>query len=274
MPEHSEELGATTERAKPTARDVKDALMRRYCGSDLTGTQWVCIEEARSGAGFSGNDGACDFLAVNTWQGRGMELVGHEVKVSMADWRKELAEPEKAERFARFCRRWYVAVPSDLAGKIKDEVPPAWGLLSLGPKGGLTEVRKAPAREPEPVPAWWWIGWLAQIDRQAKKRVPQMVSQAMTAERQRMQADIDKAVAHRLEAAEQRDQTLRENADRLKAETGIDLVRAWRGSFDRLGRLWAIAQGADLDHTINLMRSGLAALEALTQGDDQSEAVA
>jgi len=255
----------STPQEKPTSRTVKDALLRKYNGSDLTGTQYVCIEEARSGAGFDGNNGSCDFLAINTFKGRGMTLIGHEVKVSLSDWKAEVAQPEKAERFARYCRRWYVAVPAALAAKIKDEVPPAWGLLSLSDKGRWTDMVKAPSRKPEPVPEWWWVGWLAQFDRQAKRDVTAIVGERMAAERQTMQDQITRAVDVRRRYSDEKDQALRENAALLKTVTGIDLANAWSGSFDRLGRLWTIARNGDLDHTINLMRSGLAALEALTQ---------
>lgn len=256
---------------KPTARAVKDALLRRYCGGDLTGQQYVCIEEARSGAGFDGNTGACDFLAINTFQGRGMELVGHEVKVSMADWKKELAEPEKAERFARYCRRWYVAVPSALAAKIKDDVPPAWGLLSLSDRGRVTETIKAKARKPDPVPEWWWIGWLAQIDRQAKRRVPQMVAELMATERQDlaterqdMRSQIDAAVDLRRKSSDERDTKLRENAERLKEAVGIDLVHVWQGNIDKLRQAWALVQSDfDIEYLSKTLRKTAEVLDGL-----------
>lgn len=143
------------------AREVKDALRQRYMGAGKQSERYVLIEEARSGAGFDGNAGQCDLLAINTWPGRGMELIGHEVKVNMSDWKAELEKPEKAERFARYCNRWYVAVPSDLAKKIDHEVPPAWGLLAVSDSGRTREVVKPERRTPEDVPAWWWIGWLA-----------------------------------------------------------------------------------------------------------------
>ena len=175
-----------------TARDVKAALRRRYAkpSQGRPDGQYVCIEEARSGAGFDGNNGQCDFLAINTWQSRGMELIGHEVKVSVSDWRAELKQPEKAERFARYCSRWYVAVPSALAKKIRDDVPPAWGLMSVSDAGRVTEIVSAPRRENvETPPAWGWIGWLAQVDREQKAMIPKLVTEALAPERDRLVAE-------------------------------------------------------------------------------------
>lgn len=227
-----------------TAADIKDALHRRYNkpSQGREGEQWICLEEARSGAGFKGNDGQCDFLAINTWQSRGMELIGHEVKVSMADWKHELAQPEKAERFARYCRRWFVAVPSALASRIKDEVPPAWGLLSVSDTGRVMELRRAPSREPESVPAWWWVGWLAQVDRQHKRRLPQLVRDGMAEERKTIESRIEAEVAARRGYAEERDEALRSNAVALKKATGIDLQHAWSGNFTKLGEAWTLMQ--------------------------------
>lgn len=258
-----------------TAADVKAALHRRYCKADLSGTQYVCIEEARSGAGFAGNDGSCDFLAVNTFVGRGMELIGHEVKVSLSDWKAEVVQLEKAERFARYCRRWYVAVPSALAAKIKDEVPPAWGLLSLSDKGRWSEVVKAPAREPETVPEWWWIGWLAQFDRQAKRSVPNLVHAAMEAERASTEQRITEIVNGRMSAAQHRVEALQENAVRLAEATGIDLQHAWRGNFDRLAQAWALVQsGYDVQALTRTLRQTADALDGLTLREDEGSAVA
>lgn len=164
-----------------TAGDICAALHRRYSRTSQgrPGEQYVCIEEARAGAGFDGNQGRCDFLAINTWPSRGLELVGHEIKISISDWHSELTHPEKAERFARHCHHWFLVVPATLAARIVREVPPAWGLIVVSATGKLTTVRTGEPREPEPVPAWWWVGWLAQIDRQHKRRLPELIEAAI-----------------------------------------------------------------------------------------------
>lgn len=257
-----------------TSAEIKEALRRRYCGADLTGTQYVCLEEARSGAGFDGNVGQCDFLAINTFKGRGMELIGHEIKVSMADWKKELASPEKAELFARYCRRWFVAVPSALAAKIKDEVPAAWGLLSLSDKGRLTEIRKAPARKDavEP-PAWWWIGWMAQVDRQVKKLIPSMVNAAMIAERERIENTIEQRVKSALTHDERRIGELRENVATFKEVTGIDIAGLWNSRVDRLRQAWALVEsGYDVDQLVRTLRSTADALDVLATPSTSTKA--
>lgn len=260
----------TAAAATPTARDVRAALHQRYNrpSQGREGEQWICLEEARSGAGFDGNQGQCDFLAINTWRSRGMELIGHEIKVSMADWRTELANPAKADLFARYCRRWFLVAPAGLAARIKDEVPPAWGLLSVATTGRITQARPAPAQKrPEPVPEWWWVGWLAQIDRQHKRRLPDLITQGMARERedleQRIQAEVNRNRRYQDEAAEK----MSDNARRLKAATGIDLAHAWAHDFEKLRRAWAMARNAPaLSPLIGQLRRTADALHAM---DDQ-----
>lgn len=247
-----------------TSRDVSDALHGRYNrpSQGKPGEQYVCIEEARSGAGFQGNNGQCDFLAINTWQSRGMELIGHEIKVSMSDWKAELANPAKAERFARFCRRWYVAAPSDLASEIKHEVPATWGLLSISPSGRVTETSKPKPREPEEVPSWWWVGWLAQIDRQHKRRLPQMIREGMDGERERMRAEIERSAKDRNRYAAERVENLTKNVDALREATGIDLRHAWQHDLGRLSEAWRFVKEApNLDGLVINLRKAADALD-------------
>lgn len=258
---------------KVNAEAVCAALHRRYNkpSQGREGEQYVCIEEARSGAGFNGNDGRCDFLAINTWQSRGMELIGHEVKVSMSDWKAELAKPEKAERFAKFCRRWYVAVPNDLATKIKHEVPPMWGLLSVSVKGTVREVIAAPARDPEAVPGWWWVGWLAQIDRQHKRGTARTVELRMAEERGKLREQVEADIEYRRRHANDYDAKLKTNAEALRKATGIDLRHVWPDNIDRLGKLWDLTKRSfDIDGLATALRRSADSLDELASFRDAS----
>ncbi len=243
-----------------TARDIKDALHRRYGGKsqDREGEQYVCIEEARSGAGFQGNDGQCDFLAINTWQSRGLELIGHEVKVSMSDWKAELAQPEKAERFSRFCRRWYIAVPSDLATKIAHEVPPSWGLISVSEKGRCTERQKPTTREPQPVPQWWWVGWLAQIDRQHKRSIPHRIDRLMAEERAATRDRITEEAEARAQRISRgmtdRVERVEKTVENLR-DAGLHIDHLYASDIKKIGQLWAASRaGLDLTQVAMHMR--------------------
>lgn len=251
--------------AAMTAGAVKDALHRRYNkpSQGKPGEQYVCIEEARSGVGFDGNAGQCDFLAINTWQSRGMTLIGHEVKVSRSDWKAELAQPEKAERFAKFCRLWYVVVPSALAKEIKHEVPPAWGLMSVSDAGNVREVCKPEPRRPSDVPAWWWVGWLAQIDRQHKRRLPRLIREGLADERELIKTQAEQDVAREQWYADERHQNLLAQVERFRELTGIDVEHAWRHDFDRLPEAWRLVKSCHIDVLAKRLRDAVDAIDAI-----------
>lgn len=258
-----------------SAREVKAALYDRYNeGSQgRPNERYVCIEEARSGAGFKGNHGQCDFLAINTWRSRGLELIGHEVKVSLSDWKAELADPEKAERFARYCRRWYVAAPSKLASKIKHEVPPAWGLLSISDAGRATETVKPKAREPEEVPVWWWIGWLAQIDRQHKRRLPQLIRDGMQGERERIREEAELEARLRSERREAQADKVVEQVATIRDQTGIDLRHAYKPHLLQLRDAWTLVRELpNLNGLVTNLRKAADVLESVRADEGSDDA--
>jgi hypothetical protein len=226
-----------------TALGCIEALDRRYAQGQpgTAGEQWITLREARSGAGLQGNNRQCDFLAINTWHSKGLQVIGHEIKVSRADWRKELEQPEKAESFARYCRRWFVVAPYKLASQIQHEVPPAWGLLGVQPNRTV-ELIPAPARQPEQIPDSWWIGWMAQLDRKEKRdnqaRVQREVSAAVDQARRQWEAREGRGQVRADEAAV----ALREKVTEFTSRTGIDINRAWAPHADKMGMLWKLAQ--------------------------------
>jgi hypothetical protein len=75
----------------------------------------------------------CDALFVGFTSTSGRLLIGHEVKVSRADWRKELDNAGKADVWADNCHAWYVVAPST-AIVPPDELPAGWGLMIPSPR--------------------------------------------------------------------------------------------------------------------------------------------
>lgn len=83
-----------------------------------------------------------DFLAVGAWKSTGYDVTGVEVKVSRADWRKELAKyaaKGKGETGRAFCDFWCVAAPAGLIDP--GELVDGWGLLEVDGRGCVTKVR-------------------------------------------------------------------------------------------------------------------------------------
>jgi hypothetical protein len=163
---------------KYTERNMLDLLARRYSQpSQAANDRWVRADHVRNGVGFYGYDevtGRCntslrtaDFIAIDTWESKGLEIHGHEVKVSRSDWLHELADPTKAEAFKRYCNRWWLVVPDESIVR-KGELPAGWGLLAL--RGGLLyAVHRAPALDPLPMPKPIWISLMRSASKTAWK---------------------------------------------------------------------------------------------------------
>lgn len=77
-------------------------------------------------------------------------LIGFEVKVSRVDVINELADPTKADAWARYCSRWWLVVPDPALIEGLD-IPDAWGVMSP-PSGrrtrSMTVCRVAPPLQP------------------------------------------------------------------------------------------------------------------------------
>lgn len=187
--------------AKLTAAEVKQALRRRHgCDrvGDLSGLPgaWVCIEEAF--AGWASAGGGTDLFAIGAWRsakapglkGAGRHpwvnvTVAYEVKVSRADFRRELYgyEPKSKEwdwpkrpprsvppwpnkaHFALERSNYFLfAVPAGLLSEEEIErrqrpeggtglwLPPETGLIEVDHQGCRARV-DAPARECRPLTA-------------------------------------------------------------------------------------------------------------------------
>lgn len=119
---------------------VHAAIAARFCAP-----QFATFFEVKDNAGFDGRRSA-DAVTMSLWPSRGLAFWGFEVKVSRADWLRELRNPEKSGPIQKFCDRWWIATSGDDVAKA-DELPETWGLLVL--RGGkLVVAREAPALTP------------------------------------------------------------------------------------------------------------------------------
>lgn len=104
-----------------------------------------------------GGTGRCDAIYAGFTSASGRILIGHEIKVSRADWLTEIGKPHKADPWADSCHAWYVVAPSTDIVK-PEEVPDGWGLLVVNPR---TRVRLTCAVKAKAKPAGWQPPWEA-----------------------------------------------------------------------------------------------------------------
>jgi hypothetical protein len=109
---------------------------------------FITLEEVRDATGFDGIRTA-DAIAIGMYRSRGKLIHGFEIKVSRADWQKELTQPSKAESIMRYCHHWSVVVPSESIVH-SGELPPTWGMFVPG-KNRLKAVAPPPMLEPLPM---------------------------------------------------------------------------------------------------------------------------
>lgn len=148
---------AKTKKTTPlTSHELVERLRLRY-----PAPEWVTLEEIQPTVGWMTKPRRADFVALSTWESRGLRLFGFEIKSSRADVLKELAEPEKSQAWQRYCDRWYLVVGrGDLIGE--DELPPQWGLIA--PHGTGLRVK---VHAPELTPEAWPRGLTCMLARRA-----------------------------------------------------------------------------------------------------------
>jgi hypothetical protein len=127
------------------AAEVRERLERRWPNNGH-----LIVHEAPMNADRSGQ--RIDMLVLGLWASRGYEIEAVEIKVSVGDWRREQKNPGKADFWVRHTDRFWIAAPSEVAKKIQHEIPPAWGLISVGESQNrvLIEAPRRTDREPLP----------------------------------------------------------------------------------------------------------------------------
>jgi hypothetical protein len=118
-----------------SAATVLGALERHYRKPGDVRDGEILIREVRA----PGSTRRADLVRIGMWASRGTGIDVHEVKVSRADWLRELDDPAKAEAWWPYCNRfWVVTVPGVVAG---GELPAGWGLLEFPVSGRRFKVR-------------------------------------------------------------------------------------------------------------------------------------
>jgi hypothetical protein len=135
-----------------TAADVRDALAKHWPAASF-----LSIPEAPQNAIRQGR--TLDLLVISLWQSRGYEREGIEIKVSVSDWHRELAEAAKADWWWEHVHRFWVAVPAKIAERVKAELPSGWGLLSCT-QDGVKILVKPVKHAAKPLPETTYLGLL------------------------------------------------------------------------------------------------------------------
>jgi len=161
---------------------VKTSELRALLRAWYEKGAYAVLEEVSDAAGFDRSRSA-DMIAMGLWPSRGLLLEGLEIKVSRADWIKELRDPAKAETFVRWCDKWWIAT-GDPAIIQAGELPEGWGHLSVV-NGKLKLITPAVKLTPQPIER----GFLAALLKRAGD-IPQTVVDDLVKDKLKVAVDL------------------------------------------------------------------------------------
>lgn len=165
--------------------------------------------------GSSAGSRRCDAIHVGFTSTSGRILTGHEVKVSRADWLRELAKPGKADEWADDCHAWYV-VASEPGVVQPSELPPGWGLLLPGKSRTRMRTVVHATVNMDVMPSWDTMrSILSRLDTLQRERLADVRDEMNKAR----DVEVEKEIARRAERDEKlgRGRVTPEIAERLRA---------------------------------------------------------
>lgn len=127
----------------------KDAIKKMH--TDWTGkAEGVLVFEMPTGTGYShGEPNRIDAFHMEVHPSKGLKRTAYEIKVSRADFLREIREPRKRRAAMRVSNQFYFVTPPGVANV--QEIPLDCGLLEVD--GATVEIVAAPFRDS--MPASW-----------------------------------------------------------------------------------------------------------------------
>lgn len=237
--------------------EVYSKLRQRY-----SPPKWAYFEEVRNGGGFNATR-SCDAIAMSLWPSEGLLLHGHEVKVSRADWLRELKQPAKADEFMAVVDFWWLVAGDREIVKL-EELPDKWGMLA--PRGDrLVVVKHAIKLTPLPLDR----GTLSSLLRRAQE------SKASEMELKAARDDAtERAMLHgnrERERLESRLGDLLKFVSDFETASGIRIHDCWRGGKD-LGAAVRIVMESPWGGVANQLRFAAQQMENGARALRESEA--
>ncbi len=121
--------------------------------------QWLFIPELRLGTGYGGKwEQRIDAFALNCYPSCGMKSIAYEIKVSHADFLRELKVPEKRCGAMDVSNEFYFVAPPGII--MKEELPHDCGLIEID-DDSFKIVYFAPFRD-RPSAQWRFVASLAR----------------------------------------------------------------------------------------------------------------
>lgn len=209
--------------SKITAADMRQAILKTYAA-----TEWAVMWEVSNATGaVRGKQRYADAVMMSLWPSRGLELHGVEIKISRSDWKREAADPSKAETIAAYCDRWWVFVAP---GVIHDtaEIPPNWGVREWDGKRWKTIQEATRNADVIACDRRFLAALLRRGDEAERRRIDDEVRKSVDAAR----VEIDRRVKDAVDRHKSMNSGAGEWIEKFEAETGLDIRSKWGGLED------------------------------------------
>lgn len=129
--------------------------------------EWASWAELANGTG-SHKSRSIDLFALNCYPSKRFMAVAYEIKVSRADFRRELDDPTKRAPWEAVAMETWFAAPAGVIPAA--EVPDGWGLIELRDTGTWARTIRARQREQ---PTSWPVEFVAAVARRASDPAPE-----------------------------------------------------------------------------------------------------
>lgn len=220
---------------KLRTEQIKAALRGRFCQPE-----WALFFEVADGTGASQRRWA-DAMAMNMWGSRGLALHGFEIKVSRSDWKRELANPAKAESIAGLCDFWTIVAPKNMIPL--DELPPGWGLLEVDSELKMVQRVAGPKNER---PAEFTRSFVASLLRSAAKVDESIIRGAIEIARSDWEKTVEDRIRQRTDYLRSEGAEAIKTIEEFKALSGIDLG-SYKWDAKKLHKALTIAESGIID---------------------------
>jgi hypothetical protein len=174
----------------------------------------LVLPQVRNATGFAARTRTADAIVAETWPSRGLSFTGVEYKKNLYDWRRELANPEKADEIGAYCKYWVVLAPADVVPL--GEVPETWGLWEIRGKQ-LMRTKSPPPTEYEPPTA----AFVCAMLRANSKYDPSIT--VMNDIRAKARAEAEAHFKKRVESLENENREMEQKMSDFAKRSGIDL---------------------------------------------------
>ena len=227
--------------------EVRNAIRNRFADS----RRYAIAEEV--GLTTGGSRRRIDMIVIDCYHSNGFRIDGIEIKVSTADLRRELEDPDKHTAFFDKIDYYTLACPKGVAEPLMDVIPKNWGLLIVN-EDGVAKYKRKPLALEDTTDKTITRGFLASLTRAILQHQPAA---------EELQAEYDRGKKDGKEAAESRrdymSRRVNENIKKLEdyekleqrlrlwADDDIDKVLDEFEAFRSLHLEWVIR---NVDHTI------------------------